>query len=922
MTIPPIVGRGPERDAIDRLVQAVPDGNGGTLALMGEAGTGKSTLLRYAGKVAHDAGLRVLQVTGVEVESDLAFAGLATLVAQAPEVLAELDDEAQAMLRGALGRGERTPKGLEVHLAALAFVTALGGEPSLVLLDDAQWIDPASLAVLAFAARRLDHDAVAVVIATRPVAGVEITLGGIAVVRLTPLPLSHATDLLAAYGTDAEVAGVVWRATAGNPLAMVEVAESLSPEQRAGVEALPDPLPLAGSVRQALAATLVGLDEDTRRAVAIAAVDASGDVAVVARALRHAGLPAEQLALPGVDLVGVVEGQVCWRHPLARAAVLDALAPEDLRAAHRHVAAGLEATDAGRVAFHLAAAIEGPDDDVADQLEQVAREAQLRGANSAAAEAWSASSLASSEDEARFERLHAALTARWALGDSHGTVARALPLVEATADPLRRSRLALIVGQAITWASGPITGALYLSNEADLVAPVDPLQAGLLEVYASNAHTLANDPAAVVASAQKASAWAEEAGDVGLPVMAAAMESLGRFMLGEAGEARQLLEPLTELCPVLLDAEVDGAAAMSQVVAFSQIVDEQWSNADELLRSLISTARRTGFAGMEAYAHDQLGELDWRRGRWADCASRVAYMLTIGEGTDQPVIHQFRLRRARLDAARGRTAAARPVAETALALGQDLGFASLVLWSREVLALAALADGDTAEALHHHQALAAAWDDRDIHLPGMIWWQAAYIEELVALDRRAEAEDALDRLRIDHKRAGSNRWSLSAVRRGEAALTTNHEAAVTALDDAADALRSLGAPFELALVLLARGERLRAAGRTAEATRDLGEARSRFEHLAARPWADRAAALLGGDAAPAQAALASRLTDAELRVAMSVGSGVTNRQAADDLYLSVKTVDSHLQSIYRKLEIRSRSQLASLVAREQGPGPV
>ena len=94
---------------------------------------------------------------------------------------------------------------------------------------------------------------------------------------------------------------------------------------------------------------------------------------------------------------------------------------------------------------------------------------------------------------------------------------------------------------------------------------------------------------------------------MGLPVMAAAMESLGRFMLGEAGEARQLLEPLTELCPVLLDAEVDGAAAMSQVVAFSQIVDEQWSNADELLRSLISTARRTGFAGMEAYAHARCG---------------------------------------------------------------------------------------------------------------------------------------------------------------------------------------------------------------------------------------------------------------------------------------------------------------------------
>lgn len=907
-------------------MRAVAEGNGGALLLLGEAGIGKSTLVDHLAEQvagATEPAVRVLRLTGVEVESDLAFAGLATLVSPAARVLDALPPETAAVLRGALGTGDRVPNGLEVHVATLSFLSALGAEgPAVLLVDDAQWIDKASLAVLGFAARRLGHDPVGIVFASRPDRAVETALQGLPTVTVDPFPLGHATELLAAQGATDDVAAACWRATGGNPLAMVEVAAALTDDQRAGTAPLPDPLPVAGSMRRELASRLVALDDETRQALAIAAVEASGDLVVVTNALTGAGLAADALSHTQGDLVEVEAHRVTWTHPLARAAVLEVLTPADLRLAHRRVAAALDPYDSGRIAFHLAAAIDGPDERVAVQLEEVARQAERRGASSAAAEAWTAASKASTDDGERFERLHSALVAQWSLGDSQGIVERGRPLVEASTDPARRARLALIVGQAITWAEGPITGALYLSHEAERVAATDPLAAGLLEVYASNGHLLANDAAAVIASARKAAELATAAGDVGLPVMAAAMESVGRFLLGEVDEARTLLQPLTELCPALLEAEVDGAAPMAQVVAFAQIVDEQWESADSLLRVLIAVARRTGYAGMESYAHDQLGELDWRRGRWAEGASRVAYVLTVGEGSEQPVVHQFRLRKARLDAARGRTDEARAVADIALDMGQRLGFASLVVWSREVLVVAALADGDRATALHHLDALAVSWDDRDLHTPGLIWWQAAYIEELVAAGRRSDAELAFDRLRIDHKRGGRSLWSRAAVARGEAAITAEHPAALEALDRAVEALRELGAGFELGLTLLTRGRRRRAAGLEAEAVRDLAEAQGWFGHLDARPWSQRAAELLGAASrTEAPTSLAARLTDAELRVALAVGSGLTNRQAADELYLSVKTVDSHLQSIYRKLEIRSRSQLAAAVARDTSGAP-
>ena len=917
------IGRRDERDLLGQVLEGAIDGHGGSLVVLGDAGIGKSSLVDVIA-AEHEDSMRVIRLTGVEVESDLAYAALATLVAQSGQALFRIDQSAADVLRGAIGIGERTPEGLDVHLATLALLGALGADrPVLLAADDIQWIDGASLAILTFVARRVGNDPVAVVLSGRPTADVAPLVRGIEQLELSPLPVTDGVALLVEHGFEPAVAQRCWTATNGNPLALVELAKLLDADQRAGRAPLPYPIPVAGPIREVFAVRLSAIDAAARRALAIAAVDATGDATVIARALAIAGLDTVDLrAAEAAGFVTSVGATVEWEHPLARAAVLDALDPPSRRDAHRAVAASLdEATDGARVVFHLAAAAEGPDEAIAERLDDVARRATDRGAGRAAAVAWEVAAALSVDDDARFERVHAGMTARWSAGESENVVRAGRPLVEATVDPARRARLALMVGQAVVWWEGPIAGARYLVAEGDRIVDRDPVAAGLLYVYAANAHLVALDPAAVIEVARRTERIATAAGDVGLPLMSAAMEGLGLLITGDADTARTKLDPLAQLCPALLASRVDGAAPMSQVVAFALITDERWDDARELLLSLVAEAERTGYVGMQSYAHDQLSDIEWRQGRWAEASSRIAHALTLAEGHDQPIVHQGFLRQARLDACRGRTQPARVAGEAAFEVGQRTGLRSLVIWAREVLALAALAEDDPTRALRHLDAMAVLMAERGVRHPGLVWWQALHIETLVDAGRTADARSALARLRADVDGVGG-RWPRSAIARGEAALATDPAVAIEWLDDATAQLTRLGATFELGQVLLRRGAWHQRAGNRAEAAHDLAEARGRFEHLDARPWVDRAARLADPSVPGPAPSLAALLTDAEMRVALAVGSGLTNRAAADQLFLSIKTVDSHLQSIYRRLEIRSRSQLAALVARELGPVPV
>jgi DNA-binding CsgD family transcriptional regulator/tetratricopeptide (TPR) repeat protein len=944
------VGRRREGERLRHLLAGAAGGRGGAaVAVVGEAGVGKSALVEHAlvGLAAGpDAKPALWRVTGVEVESDLAHVGLAVLLGQAAGALADLDATdpgSAAALRAATGRDAdagpgsgpaASTVGLRLHMAALALVAAAAARGPLVLVvDDAHWIDSASLGVLAFVARRVGDDRVAVLLTGRPSGDLDVALAGIERLDLAPLPEAEAASLLAGYGVAAPVAAACWRATGGNALALVELAAALGPDERAGRAPLPEPIPVAGPIREVFARRLAPFDAAARAALAVVAVEATGAAGVVAKALAAHPLGLGPAALrPAEDagLVTRVGGDVRWQHPLARAAVVDALAPSVRRSAHQAVARALAGEGQGsRLVFHLAAAAEGPDEAVADGLEEVARLSTGQGAMRAAATAWAAAAELSVDDGARFARRLAGVEARWLAGEVEAVLRAGRPLLEAETDPARRAKLAVLVGQATAWWEGPIAGARHLTAEAGRARAADPTSAGYLYLYAAQSHLLALRPRAVVDVAGRAGREGLVAGDLGVAMMAQALEGFGRLLLGEVATARAKLVPLVDVALGLLASGVEGASSMAQVLSFAAVADERWDDARALMDGIIAEGERSGHVGMTVLAHDQLGELEWRQGRWAEAAGRAAHALLLSEGhdQDQPLVHQGRLRVARLDAGRGRTASARPPAEAALAIGRRTGWQSLVIWAHEVLALAAAADDHADEALDHLDALAVLTADAGVRHPGLLWWQAAHVEALVARGRKADAQVALVRLRDESGETGGL-WPAAALARGEAALVAagDPDRAVESLDEAVDSLRRLGAGFELARALLARGRHHRArvargrAAAEADAVRDLTEARARFAHLDARPWADRAARLAGPTPPPRPpASLASRLTDAELRVALVVGNGATNRRAAEELFLSIKTVDSHLQSIYRRLDIRSRSQLAALVARELGP---
>lgn len=200
--------------------------------MVGEAGLGKSALLN---QIADDrrGELRVIGLAGVEVESTLAFAGLATLVGRSASTLDHMDHHLAEVLRGAIGSSEVSPSGLDVNLSMLAFVAALAAEaPTLVLVDDAHWLDQASLSVLTFVARRLDDDPAVVLFGTRPSPATAPYLQAITSIDLEPMALGNSVDLLAQMSVVPLVAAECWRRTGGNPLALLELARRLPAEQR------------------------------------------------------------------------------------------------------------------------------------------------------------------------------------------------------------------------------------------------------------------------------------------------------------------------------------------------------------------------------------------------------------------------------------------------------------------------------------------------------------------------------------------------------------------------------------------------------------------------------------------------------------------------------------------------------------------
>ncbi|MEV0195597.1 AAA family ATPase, partial [Nonomuraea sp. NPDC050691] len=378
-------GRDREREAIARLLADAREGRGGVLVLRGEAGIGKSALLRHAAETAGTpAPMRVLTCAGVESEVEHAFSGLLGLLRPVLDHLDALPGVQAEALRGALGLTRSAASDHLVSAAVLTLLAAVAADrPLLVTVDDVQWLDRASAAALLFAARRLAGEPVAMLLAVREPESPPVNTAGLTELAVDGLPPEDAARLLDAHGwtlPDRQRDALI-TATGGNPLALIELARLDEPELALPDLAMLGTLPVSAKVRAAFLRQVDALSADGRAALLVAAAEESGDAGTVLGAVARLGLPAD--ALDGAQRSGLVRLgglDLRFRHPLLRSAVYADASFERRRAAHLAIAEHLRAAgENDRATWHRAVVTTAPDEEIAAALERSADAARRRG---------------------------------------------------------------------------------------------------------------------------------------------------------------------------------------------------------------------------------------------------------------------------------------------------------------------------------------------------------------------------------------------------------------------------------------------------------------------------------------------------------------------------------------------------------------
>ncbi|MEV0187013.1 AAA family ATPase [Kitasatospora purpeofusca] len=907
-----LYGRAAEEGQLRSLLRRAAEGASGALLVHGEAGIGKTALLEHlAAEATGAAAARVLRTTGIEAETELPFAALHQLLRPALDRLGLLPEPQADALRAAFGLA--APTGQDRFLTGLGVLTLLseyaGESPLLCLVDDAQWVDRASLDALAFAARRLDSEGVVMVFAVR-----EPVPLGLPELRLDALDREAVAALLAEHaGADLppHVRERVAAEARGNPLALIELPRALSEEQRAG---LLGPLPAApgeptpsSRVTAAFGARLGLLPEPTRAALLVAAADDMGDLGVV---LTAAGVSAA--ALEPAETAGLIrlDGAVLtFRHPLVRAAAYRGATLARRIGAHlalAEVLAGAEHAD--RRAWHRAAASTGPDEAVARELDAAAERAGGRQGMASASAAHERASQLSPDPADRRRRLVAA--------------------AQAAADAGQFQRVAALLRRGAE-SSGASAGNAAAGNAAagSAAAHATAEDAELARVRAA---LELNEGSAV-----RAVEVLLAAGDAGPTILTEAFhaaQSAGDPELVERVRARVAAAPadhhpatLTALAAVYggepVAAERFEAAARDPGTLFSErflaahavhaLADH--GRARELAELLLAHCRSHGLLGWQATCLHLLAEAHLALGELQPAARAAEEGLNIAgyAGLDHRACY-LRATLAACAAVEGDEPRCRELAGTALDHAREHALGTAAAQARHALALAHLGAGDAAAALAH-------LDAADRHPGGPPVLHALVLPELVEAAARAGTArpGAVERLgRWADQCGGPAALALAARCR---ALTADDEEAEEFFLAAAAHGERAGGGLELARTRLLHGEWLRRRRRRSDARRVLREALEGFEKAGARPWAERARAELRGtgeviDATSATGVPLGRLTPQEREVVRLAAAGRSNREIAAQLFLSPRTVGHHLYRAFPKLGVASRDQLAAALA--------
>jgi DNA-binding CsgD family transcriptional regulator len=900
-----LLGRNEELAVLDGLIDDVRRGRSRSLVLRGEAGIGKTALLDHLVDSASD--MTVARAVGIESEMELAFASVHQLCGRLLDRLQRLPAPQRQALEIVFGLSAGSaPDRFLVGLAVLSLLSEAADErPLLCVVDDAHWLDQASALTLAFVARRLLAEPVGIVFAARRPTEALQHLPEVGVHGLAHEDAGALLRSTVQFRLDAQVRNRLIAETRGNPLALLELPQGLTPTQLAGGFGLPDEHALTGRIEESFVRQLEALPDETRRLLLVAAAEPVGDPLLLWNAAERLGIaPAAAEEAEAHGLLTVNE-RVTFRHPLARSAAYRSAAPPERREVHLALAHATDGdVDPDRRSWHLAAAAAGPDEQVAVELERSAARAQARGGVAAAA-AFLKRAVALTRDRGRrTDRALAAAQACLHAGAFDVALALVLTAEAGAVDELERARATLLRAEIAFASSRGSAAPALLLRAAKRIEPLDaPLaRRGYLEtlsaaLFAARLATPGSDVRDVAHAVQAASSagssptpadllldgWAALFVDGRVTATPTLREALARFDdAATAADQLHLLWLATITAPVVWD-------------------DARW---DVLSRLHLALARSSGTLSelplalnSRVYVHLFRGELETADGLIAEAG--VATEATGAGLTPWGAVALAALR------GRGRDTAAilDAAAADATRRGEGIGL-TVIAWARAIfyngLGI-------------HDQALAAAREavDCPTNSAAATWGMVELIEAAARQGEPNAAREAARRFTAIARAAGTD-WALGLDARSSALLSTG-ATAERLYRQALDRLGRCQMRVELARTQLHYGEWLRREQRRVDARAQLRAARDRFASFGMQGFAERARIELlatGERTRRRTAETRDELTAQERQIARLAGDGLSNPEIGVRLFLSPRTVEWHLRKVFAKLDIHSRHELA------------
>ena len=896
-----LVGRASEAETVRALIDQVPE-HGATLIVRGDPGIGKSALLRASVERARERGMLVLGTAGVQSEAHLPFAGLHRLLRPILDHVTLLPDFQREALRAALGLSDvPAPETVRIALAVLDLLAnAAARTPVLVIAEDAHWLDRSTIDVLVFIARRIEADPVVLLVATRDGYESIPADGGLPELRLEGLGADDAAVLLDAQDVELDPALRVrlLDTAAGNPLALVELPAAW--RDLAGDAALPAWLPLTERLERAFVARTAEMTQPTRTLLLVAAADAEGllsDVLRAAAAIANDTIGLDQLtSAVTAGLVEIDDVHVRFCHPLMRSAIYQAAGVAQRRAAHAALA-GVFADQPDRRAWHRAASTLPPDEAIAAELESAAGEAQRRGGVSVAITALERAAQFSEDPGRHGQRLLHAAELGFELG-RQDIVDRLLGQTEPLElGPVEQAQLSWLRG---VFDEGLGSGAERMERLVRTAAQIGPdrepeLALRLLWAAALQGWWCDASPAVRGRIVEVAERIPEIHGDprrTAILAFAAPVERGARVM-----------DALPGLAAVA--ANDPGAA---RVVGTAATAIGAFDLSAPLLATSAVGLRAQGRLGLLARA---LTLQAWSAAQRVDLAVAIPVAdeaERLARESAQPLILAVaHATQAILAGLRGESTRTDALAGAAEQAGVAIDAHALLAAVQQARGLAALGDGRHAEAYEHLQRIHDPSDAAHHYFLGCF-----SIGDLAEAAAHSDQRDAAAPLVAETERLAADTPSpLLHASLGYARALLASDGDSEALFDAA--LRSNTQwPFLKARTQLAYGAWLRRHRRTAESRAPLRVARDTFEALGVLPWGERARQELraSGETSRRRTPDArDELSPQELQIAQLAADGLTNREIAHRLFLSHRTVASHLYRTFPKLGITSRAEL-------------